>query len=508
MTGPRADDAHEAARAGAAGGATQIETHGIDVIPDGERSGRAREMFPLWFGGNILATYLLFGGILISLGLPLLTALVITLAGNLAWVFVGVLTSMGPEAGTATMVISRVQYGYRGTQLSCFLSWLVQVGYEGVDFALAALAAYSLADYLGWHVGIVAKAVILLAIIAISFVVGLYGKSAIFAVQKVNTWALGIASVLFVIFLIPHVHWSYHPAQSLHGWPLAAAVLIGITVVLSGPLGYPSTAEYARYLPRSTSKRAVALFTASGGYIPTVALTVVGILAATVVNPADFTTSMRHVLPGWFYAIFLVVIVVGLMANSVYSIYSSGLTLQAMGIKLSRPRTVWFDAVVGVGISVYGVLIAANFLTVLQNFLLWSIYWLAPFYGIFMIELLTRRGAYDQDALYAQGGGRYWYRGGVRWSAMIALALGMACSALLSNTPYLKGPLSIHLLHGGDLSAIGGFLVGAAAYWVLCVMPGRRQTAPVTPFAEAVVEAGVAVGGPSLPLDRATEVRG
>ncbi|HEY3775070.1 MAG TPA: cytosine permease [Solirubrobacteraceae bacterium] len=490
------------------GGATQIETHGIEVIPEAERSGRAREMFSLWFGGNILATYLLFGGILISLGLPLVTALAIAVAGNLAWVFVGILTSMGPEAGTATMVISRVQYGYRGTQLSCFFSWLVQVGYEGVDFALAALAAYSLADYLGWHVGTIAKAVILLAIIAISFVVGLYGKAAIFAVQKVNTWALGIASVLFVIFLIPHVHWSYHPAASLHGWPLTASILIGITVVLSGPLGYPSTAEYARYLPARTSKRAVALFTATGGFIPTVALTVVGILAATVVSPDDFTTSMRHVLPGWFYAIFLIVIVAGLMANSVYSIYSSGLTLQTMGIKLSRPKTVWFDAVVGVGISVYGVLIAANFLTVLQNFLLWSIYWLAPFYGIFMVELLTRRGGYDQRGLHAHGGGRYWYRGGVRWGAMIALGLGMASSALLSNTPYLKGPLATGLLHGGDLSAVGGFLIGGAAYWMLCVLPGRRAAAPAVQLDRAVADASVAVAAAPMQLDGATEVRG
>lgn len=469
--------------------ATRIETHGIDFIPDSEREGRPWELFPLWFGGNVLFTYVLFGGILITLGLPLLTALLIAVVGNLAWVFVGLLATVGPKTGTATMVVSRAQYGYRGNKLSCALAWVVAVGYEGVDFALAALAAYSLADYAGWHMDTVAKATVLVAIIAASFIVGLYGKALIFVVQKINTWALGIATVLFAIFLLPHVNWSYHPAVGLHGWAATAAILVGLSVVLSGPLGYPTPADYARYLPRTTSGRSVTVFTALGGYLPTVALTVIGVLAATVVNPDDFTTSMRAVLPGWFYAVFLLVIVIGLMANSIYSIYSGGLMLQTMGVRLSRPKTVWFDGIVGTAIAAYGVLIASNFLTVLQNFLLWSIYWLAPFFGIFMTELLFTRGNYDGRSLHRQSG-RYWYQNGIRWRAVLALALGVGAAALLSNTPYLKGPLSTHLLHGGDLSAAGGFIVGAIAYWALCILPSKRgEGQPVLAGDASTVEA-------------------
>lgn len=466
---------------------TQIETHGIDVIPDSDRNGRPSDLFSLWFGGNVIFTYLLFGGILIALGLPLGTCLVIGVVCNLAWIFVGLLATVGPKTGTASIVVSRAQYGYRGNKPSCLFNWLVQVGYEGVDFALAALAAYSLADYLGWHMDTAVKAIVLLVIITASFIIGLYGKAAIFAVQRFNTWALGIATVLFVIFLVPHVKWSYHPTAGLHGSALTAAVLIGISVILSGPLSYPVSADYARYLPRNSSSRAVTIYTALGGYIPTVVLTVIGILAATVVDPNDFTTSMRHVLPGWFYPIFLLIIVIGLMANSIYSIYSSGLTLQTMGVRLSRPKTVWFDAIIGTAISVYGVLIATNFLTVLQNFLLWSIYWLAPFFGIYMVELLAHRGRYDSAALSLRSG-RYWYGNGIRWGGVVALALGMTCSALFSNTPYLKGPLSTHLLSGGDLSAICGFLVGGLAYWALCIVPeggSSRQAAAVVEMSAA-----------------------
>jgi nucleobase:cation symporter-1, NCS1 family len=476
--------------------AVQIESHGIDVIPDAEREGRARDLLSLWFGGNIVFTYLLFGGILISLGLSLVAALVIACTANLAWVFVGIVSTVGPKTGTATMVVSRAQYGFKGNNLSCLLAWIVAVGYEGVAFALAALAAYSLAGYWGLHLDTALKAVVLLVIIAASFVVGLYGKALIFKVQKANTWMLGIATLLFAVFLVTKINWSYHPAVTLHGAAYTAAILVGISVILSGPLGYPTPADYARYLPADTSSRKVTLYTALGGYIPSVVMTVLGILAATVVNPDNFTSSMLKVLPGWFYPVFLLIVVIGMMANSVYSIYSAGLMLQTMGIRLPRPQTVWFDGIVGTAIAAYGVLVATNFLTVLQNFLLWSIYWLAPYFGIYTAEIIAKRGNYRRGSLHDRGG-PYWYRGGVRWSALVALGLGMVCAALFSDTPYLKGPLSTHLLHGGDLSAAAGLIVGGVAYWCLCVIPERRRATaaaareataaePGTPVLEAV----------------------
>lgn len=451
-----------------------IESHGIDVIPENERHGQPWELFPVWFGGNVIFTYLLFGGILIELSLSLTTCLVLAVVFNLAWLLVGLIATVGPKTGTATMVVSRAQYGMHGNKLSCLCNWIVQVGYEGVNFALAAFGVYALLAVFDVHVNGLAKGAILLLISSASFVLGLYGHATIFAVQKVLTWALGIATLLFVCFLVPHVDWSYQPKEALHGSALTAAVLIGISVVLSGPLSYPIAADYARYLPKNASSRGVTLFTAAGGYIPAVALTVIGVLAGTVVDPSNFTDSIKHVVPEWFYPVYLVIVVLGLLSNSIYSIYSSGLILQAMGVPLKRTRTVWIDALVGTGIAIYGVLIATHFLEVLQNFLLWSIYWLAPFFGIYLVELIFRRGRYDADALH-QRSGPYWYSNGIRWSGVSALLIGMVASAMLSNTPYFVGPLSTHLLSGGDLSAIGGLLVGGVAYWVLCVVSERRS---------------------------------
>ncbi|MGI9004936.1 MAG: purine-cytosine permease family protein [Streptosporangiaceae bacterium] len=278
----------------------KVEAHGIDVIPPGERHGRPLSLLPFWLGSNIIFTYMLFGGILVELGLPLAAALAIAVVGNMAWILVGLMSVPGPRTGTATMVVSRAQYGFRGNKLSCFFSWLANVGYEGVDFAIASLACYSLASYAGWHVNTAAKAVILAVIIAVSFAIGLYGHATILAFQKFFAWALGIAAVVFFAFLLPHVKWSYHPATPLHGMALTAAIMIAVSVVLSGPLSYPIGSDYSRYLPADTPASRVVWYTAIGGYLPAVALTVIGILAATAINASDFTSSIRLVVPGWF----------------------------------------------------------------------------------------------------------------------------------------------------------------------------------------------------------------
>jgi purine-cytosine permease-like protein len=204
-----------------------------------------------------------------------------------------------------------------------------------------------------------------------------------------------------------------------------------------------------------------------------VILTFAGILAATAVDPTDFTTSIRGVVPGWFYPVYLLIIVLGLMSNSVYSVYSSGLAMQSMGIPLKRSRTVWIDGGIGVAIALLGVLVASNFLTVLENCLLWSVYWLAPFFGIYLTDLAMRRRRYKTADLFASGGA-YWFRAGIRWEGIAALLIAMLCSAMVSNTPYFQGPLSKYVLADGDLSAIVGLIVGALGYWVLT----RRTSTP------------------------------
>lgn len=46
-----------------------IEVRGIELIPEADRHGHPRELFSVWMTSNLTVLYLIFGGILISLGL-------------------------------------------------------------------------------------------------------------------------------------------------------------------------------------------------------------------------------------------------------------------------------------------------------------------------------------------------------------------------------------------------------------------------------------------------------
>ena len=194
-----------------------IEPHGISVIPEAERHGRPSELFFMWFTSNFTFLYILFGGILISLGLSLWEAVAVTLIGNLFYVLVGLISVPGPRSGTATLVITRSQYGIRGSRLSSFLNWIILVGFEAADFSIAAFALYSLGEYLGWHMSTFDKVLVLAVVIAITFLIGLYGHATIIYFQRGAAWIVAIAAVLLFVFMVSHVHFNYHPAATLHG---------------------------------------------------------------------------------------------------------------------------------------------------------------------------------------------------------------------------------------------------------------------------------------------------
>src|SRR5215218_8323793 len=68
----------------------RIEVRGIEVIPDSDRHGHPRELFFVWGTANLTVLYLIFGGILISLGLELWQAILAAVVGNLFYAWIGV----------------------------------------------------------------------------------------------------------------------------------------------------------------------------------------------------------------------------------------------------------------------------------------------------------------------------------------------------------------------------------------------------------------------------------
>ena len=95
--------------------ATRIETHGVETIPDDERSAGPLDLFRLIFGGaNTIATVVL-GTFPILFGLSFRDALLATLAGLLLGsLILAPMSLFGPRNGTNNAVSSSAHLGVHG----------------------------------------------------------------------------------------------------------------------------------------------------------------------------------------------------------------------------------------------------------------------------------------------------------------------------------------------------------------------------------------------------------
>jgi len=180
-------------------------------------------------------------------------------------------------------------------------------------------------------------------------------------------------------------------------------------------------------------------------------------------------TGLTAVFPGWFVVPYLTVALLQLFAINTLDLYSSGVTLQSLVPRLHRITCVAIDTVICLFVAAYAVF-SSRFYTLLSDFLLFIIVWLAPWCAIYLTDSWLRRGRYDPVSLLVTSGGLYYRRIGVHWRALVALGVGMIAAALWLNAypPYV-GPLASRIggQLGSDLSVFAGFIVSGGLYWLL-----------------------------------------
>jgi nucleobase:cation symporter-1, NCS1 family len=332
------------------------------------------------------------------------------------------------------------------------------------------------------------KLAIVIATAVVTLAISVYGHATI---VRVSSWfAIGLVACCAVLacFVIAHADLHYVPTHAPHGTALWAAACVGLTIIASGPLSWGSGADYARYLPETTSPRATAAWTALGGFAPAVLLGSLGVLAGTAVDMTDPQASLAALVPGWFYPVFLLAIVVGSITNNVLTAYSSGLSLQAVGVKASRAFTVFFDGVVGVSLALYA-LFVSNFMDTVNSILELSVSLLGPSLAIYGADIIMRRNRYDGQALHDESpSSPVWYRNGVNWCGVTAQILGTAVAVLCINTTIFVGPVA-SAMGGADLSWLVGPVVGSGSYVALTLLTRRQPATATTTHAVAATPA-------------------
>jgi cytosine/uracil/thiamine/allantoin permease len=126
--------------------------------------------------------------------------------------------------------------------------------------------------------------------------------------------------------------------------------------------------------------------------------------------------------------------------------------------------------------SVYVMLIAQNFFGPFESFLQLLADGLMAWSAVFLMDMMRRR-SYDTFSLATTGtDGRYFYRGGVSWAAIIAWLLGILVGLAFTVSPWFRGPFAIGIFASSSLGYLIGFVISALAYWVLSTCFSRGHS--------------------------------
>lgn len=457
--------------------AFKVEQRGIDLIPDSERRMKPSGLFWLWGGAVFNVEFFFYGTLIMLFGLSVGQAVLAIVVGNLGYAALGWASLQGPATGTTAFMVSRAPFGQNGNRLVALFNWVTQVGFEieGVYFVVATVIL--LFSHYGTALGTPAKIAVIVVAVLVQLIMPLLGHATITKVLRYLAYVFIVFFAVLAGFTVARLHLStfHRPSASWAVWTTGLVLIISV-----GGLGWTGNGnDYSRYLPRSTPKSRTFWAATLGAGIPSVLLELLGVLAFTVTTKTVGITQLGvpQSFPGWFVVPFLLFAIVQLLAINTIDLYSSGVTLQALGVPIKRWWAVLADTAV-CGIVTGIILFHGTFYKDFAGFLLYIVVWLAPWFAILMVDYVLRRGRYDPLALAAPRGGLYWRYGGVHWPAVIAQALGMVAALMWINAafavPSYVGPIS-NALQGSDFSWAMGMLVGGVAYYLLASGSVRRE---------------------------------
>jgi purine-cytosine permease-like protein len=328
--------------------------------------------------------------------------------------------------------------------------------------------------------------VFVLLAVALQAVLPVFGHATMVKVIKYLIFPFVVVFVVLAAYTLPKVHFT-----TAHGasWEL---VFVALALVFSaGGFSWPTGSDYARYMPATTKASKIVGPVVLGAAVPAALLMLLGATLATVVPTASTAVSgATVVMPGALSVIYLVLVIVQLFAINTLDLYSSGLSLQATGLKVSRYHAVLIDTVLCLGLTFFAIFSTA-FSTVLADFLLFILIFLAPFITIYIVDWWLRKQGYNAQDLQRSSGGVYWYRDGWNIGGLVAQFLGMVAAAMFINTTPWIGPGS-SWLNGADFSTFAGALVGGGVYYVIFKVSQRKaggaaapSEAPAAPTATA-----------------------
>ena len=405
-----------------------VETAGIEIIGESERTARPRDLFWPWFAANVSVFGMSYGSYVLGFGLAFWQATIVTIIGVVvSFLLCGLVAIAGKRGSAPTMVLSRAAFGVNGQKLPGLISWLTSIGWETSLSILAVLATATVFKALGLGDSGAVMVIAAIAVAALIVSASVLGYHTIITLQSFLTWATGAMTILFMILTIPHIHWG--AVMSMKAGSIQQMIGALVMVMTGFGLGWINiAADWSRYQKRTASDGAIVAWNTIGGSVAPVILVIFGLLLAgsdpklSEAIAADPIGALSTILPVWALIPFWIVAVLTLVSGAVLGIYSSGLTLLSLGIRIPRPAAAAVDGVILTIGTIWVAFFAQDFLGPFQSFLITLGVPMASWAGILIADVLLRRRDYDERALF-DANGRY---GSVVWSAILTMLIACA----------------------------------------------------------------------------------
>lgn len=450
---------------------TEVELHGIDTIPDADRTSTPFDLFRIQFGGaNTFATVLL-GTFSIALGLSFWQAVLATVAGVLFGAIILMPMGLfGPKTGTNNAVSSGAHFGVRGRVVGSFLSLLTAIAFYSISVWVSGDAIVgALTRLAGVEDSVFLRTIIYAVIGAIVIVVVVYGYQFMLLVNKTaviaNTALFLLAIVAFATIFDP----SYDPGPSAYAlgsfWP---TFILAALIAMSNPISFGAfLGDWSRYIPKNTPAPKLLAATLLG-QAATLVPFLFGVATATIVaGEADYVVALIQASPLWYAVVLIVVAFIGGLSTGSTSLYGTGLDFSSVFPRFSRVQ-----ATIAIGSLAFLFILVGrlvfDLLGAVNAFVGAIIVTTTPWMIIMAIGYFVHRGDYDARQLQVfnkgETGGKYWFNAGINWRGLVAWITAAVAGLLFAfYPPVIEGPFA-NAAGGIDLSLLVAIVTAAVLY--------------------------------------------
>ena len=403
------------------------------------------QAFLMWVSVNLAAVNITLGMLAptvyyLSFQDATLCAVFGSLLGSLV---VAYIATWGPVSGNRTLIFTRYTFGWWPSKLIVLLNLIVFLGYSMIGLVVAGqiLSAVSSNGHLSVVVGIIVVAVIVWAI-------STFGIS-IYHMYMRYAWLPQLIAVS-ILYGVSASHFDLATPTTGDLRTRVGNRLSFFSLCFSAAITYAGgAADYFVYCPPSTPCLPLFFASLSGLVFSFSFSLIVGIglasgVASNTAYSAAYSSGQGNLLVEGFSSLngfgkFLgVVIALGVIANSVFPTYSSGVDFQILGRAAEKlPRVVWNTF----GVIIFAVCALAgrdHLSGIFTNFLALMGYWLALWIAIILEEqiIFRRRTGYDWTVWNEKT------KLPVGIAALIAFLVGWAGAILCMAQVWYIGPIA------------------------------------------------------------------